>query len=232
MTGPGGRKRARPGEGARLRAEILAAAESILDTRGEAAVTVRGVAAAVGVTTPSVYLHFAGRVDLLHAVCLGVWDGLGARMRAAAAEVDDPFAALHRCCATYVSFGLEHPLRYRLVMEGPATEASGRVAADCFRHLAQAVAPCVASGALRGDVHTLTRSVCAGLHGAVALLVRRPPSAWPRDLDAYVASIASSVAFGAAALGRLPDPSGTPDHRALDALFTTPAPADEGPRAP
>ncbi|GBP99626.1 TetR family transcriptional regulator [Streptomyces spongiicola] len=222
MTGAGGRKRARPGEGARLRTELLAAAERILDADGEDAVTVRGVAAAVGVTTPSVYLHFASRLELLHAVCLGVWDELGRCMSDAASDVDDPFSALHRRCATYIAFGLEHPLRYSLVMNGRATEASRQVAADCFRYLAEAVEPCVAAGALRGDVAELTRAICAGLHGSVALLAQQPPETWPRDLDAYATNTASLVAFGAAALGRLPDTSATPDSGTLAGLFTTP----------
>ncbi|MDI9889308.1 TetR/AcrR family transcriptional regulator [Streptomyces sp. HNM0645] len=223
MTRVGGRKRARPGEGARLRTELLAAAERILNTEGEDAVTVRGVAAAVGVTTPSVYLHFASRLELLHAVCLGAWDDLGRRMSDSASDVDDPFSALHRRCVTYIAFGLEHPLRYRLVMDSRATEASRQVAADCFRYLAEAVEPCVTAGALRGDVAELTRGICAGLHGAVALLAQQPPATWPHDLDAYAASTASSVAFGAAALGRLPDPSATPDCGTLADLFTTPS---------
>ncbi|GFH34444.1 TetR/AcrR family transcriptional regulator [Streptomyces pacificus] len=223
MTRAGGRKRARPGEGARLRTELLAAAERILDAEGEDAVTVRGVAAAVGVTTPSVYLHFASRLELLHAVCLGVWDELGRCMSDAASDVDDPFSALHRRCVTYIAFGLEHPLRYRLVMNGRATEASRQVAADCFRYLAEAVEPCVAAGALRGDVGELTRALCAGLHGAVALLAPQPPEMWPHDLDTYAANTASLVVFGAAALGRLPDPSATPGSDTLAGLFTTPS---------
>ncbi|WP_161500852.1 helix-turn-helix domain-containing protein [Embleya scabrispora] len=76
------RARARPGDGALLRGEILAAATALLDEAGdESALTLRAVAARAGVTTPSVYLHFANKRELVDAVCLAVWEDLGRRMR-------------------------------------------------------------------------------------------------------------------------------------------------------
>jgi AcrR family transcriptional regulator len=213
-----GRKRARPGEGGRLRAELLEAAETVLDEQGEDAVTVRGIAALVGVSTPAVYLHFAGRQELLHAVCLRVWERLGDDMRAAGAGVEDPFTALYLRCAAYIAFGLAHPLRYRLVMNSPASAITRRIAADCFRHLADAVGPCVASGSLRGDADELTRGICAGLHGAVALLVQQPADTWPKDLTAYGRRAAAAVCLGSAALGRLPE-SAVPSTAVLADLF-------------
>ncbi|WP_449338924.1 TetR/AcrR family transcriptional regulator [Streptomyces chartreusis] len=74
------RRRAKRGDGGRLREELLEAAAALLDDAGEDAVTIRAVAQAVGVSTPSVYLHFDNRLELLHTVCLGVWDELGRRM--------------------------------------------------------------------------------------------------------------------------------------------------------
>ncbi|MEU2358913.1 TetR/AcrR family transcriptional regulator [Streptomyces misionensis] len=53
--------RARRGDGARLRQELLAAAGHLLDARGENAVTVRAVVGEVGCTAPSLYLHFFTR---------------------------------------------------------------------------------------------------------------------------------------------------------------------------
>lgn len=213
-----GRKRARPGEGDRLRAELLESAEGVLDEQGEDAVTVRGVAALVGVSTPAVYLHFASRQELLHAVCLRVWERLGDDMRAAVAGVDDPFAALYRRCTAYIVFGLAHPLRYRLVMNSPPSAITRRIAADCFRHLAESVNPCVTAGSLLGDADELTRGICAGLHGAVALLVQQPADTWPKDLGAYAARAAAAICLGTAALGRLPD-SADPSTAVLADLF-------------
>lgn len=113
------RRRAKRGEGARLREELLAAARQLLDERGESAVTVRAVAQRVGVSTPAVYLHFASRTELLHGVCRGVWDRLDAYMAEAAAAAEDPFEELRRRCAAYIRFGLDHPLHYGLVAAAP-----------------------------------------------------------------------------------------------------------------
>ncbi len=64
------RSRSRRGQGEQLRDEILAAAERILiETNDQAALSIRAIAAAVGVTPPSIYLHFADRNDLVFAVC-------------------------------------------------------------------------------------------------------------------------------------------------------------------
>jgi len=69
-TGVGRRRRAPRGQGRKLREEILAAAERLLrETGDQEAVSIRAVADAVGVTPPSIYLHFADKTDLIFAIC-------------------------------------------------------------------------------------------------------------------------------------------------------------------
>jgi len=64
------RTRARRGEGDLLRDEILTAAERLLvETGNEDSVSIRAIAEAVGVTPPSIYLHFPDKETLLFAVC-------------------------------------------------------------------------------------------------------------------------------------------------------------------
>ena len=64
------RSRSRRGEGEPLRDEILAAAERlIVETGNEDAVSIRAIADAVGVTPPSIYLHFPDKDPLILAVC-------------------------------------------------------------------------------------------------------------------------------------------------------------------
>jgi AcrR family transcriptional regulator len=196
------RGRAKRGEGGRLREELIEAAGTLLDDAGEDAVTIRAVAQAVGVSTPSVYLHFDNRLELLHTVCLGVWDELGRRMRSAAAESSDPLAELHQRSVAYISFGLDHPLRYRLVATGPATAATQQVADACFRFLRDTVHRCVDAGVLHGDVTALTRAICACLHGAVSLLILQPTSNWPDDIAQFADEVATLATQGAAAISR------------------------------
>ncbi|MGX1855407.1 TetR/AcrR family transcriptional regulator [Streptomyces sp. NPDC055299] len=199
------RSRAKRGEGGRLREELIEAAGTLLDDAGEDAVTIRAVAQAVGVSTPSVYLHFDNRLELLHTVCLGVWDELGRRMRSVGTETSDPFAELHQRSVAYIRFGLDHPLRYRLVATGPATAATQQVADACFRFLRDTVQRCVDAGVLHGDVTALTRAICACLHGAVSLLILQPASNWPDDIAQFADDVATLASQGAAVLSRAHD---------------------------
>ncbi|MGW6793163.1 TetR/AcrR family transcriptional regulator [Streptomyces chartreusis] len=194
------RTRARRGEGGRLYEELLDAAEDLLDSSGENAVTIRAVAQQVGVSNPAVYLHFPDRSALLHTVCLRVWDQLEAYMAAASATAADPVSELTSRCASYIRFGLDHPLRYRLVASGPATKATAHVADVCFRSLRETVQRCAGNGALNGDLTALTRAICACLHGAVSLLLLQPASAWPKDLDRYAHDVADIATRGAISL--------------------------------
>ena len=104
------------GAGERLRAELLAAADEILDRTGDpAAVTVRGVAAAVGVAPNAVYLHFADREALLDDVAIARLEACTAAIREAVADIDDPLEALYIGHETYCRLALERPGHYRLL---------------------------------------------------------------------------------------------------------------------
>src|SRR5687767_4094202 len=109
------------GTGEKLRAELLAAANAVLDDTGEpSSATVRGIAAAVGVAPKAVYLHFADRDELLAAILVDRFTAFGDRLRAAvAAAGDDALACLRAGHRAYIDFATEHPGHYRLLF-GPA----------------------------------------------------------------------------------------------------------------
>jgi AcrR family transcriptional regulator len=104
------RKRASRGSGELLREEIIAATKDLLaEAASSDAVSIRAVADAVGVTPPSIYLHFADKDALIDAVVADVFNELDTAMLAAGAATDKP---LDRLCAfglAYVTFALEHP---------------------------------------------------------------------------------------------------------------------------
>jgi AcrR family transcriptional regulator len=75
----------RRGLGDQLREEILDATIELLLQTGQAkAVSIRSVAQRVGVTSPSIYLHFAEKDALLDAVCARYFEKLDAEMQRAA----------------------------------------------------------------------------------------------------------------------------------------------------
>src|SRR3954468_942786 len=91
------RRRASRGSGEQLRAEIVAATKDLLAGGASAeSVSIRAVAEAVGVTPPSIYLHFADKDALIEAVVADVFAELDAALVGAAASVEEP---LDKLCA-------------------------------------------------------------------------------------------------------------------------------------
>jgi AcrR family transcriptional regulator len=184
------RTRARRGEGVRLRDEILEAAEKLLiETGDESAVSIRAVADAVGVTPPSIYLHFADKNELLFEVCEKHFDQFDRYLEAAAGETDDPLESLRRRGRAYVQFGLDHPEHYRILFmrrpgEGPADveeERTRRIAS--FDHLVQGVQRCIDAGVITtGDAVTAAVGMWVAVHGVTSLLISKPGFPWP-DLE-------------------------------------------------
>lgn len=207
------RTRARRGEGDRLRDELLAATEALLVEGGEAAITVRAVAARVGVSTPAVYLHFPDKQALLDAVCLATWTGLSAAMENAATGVDDPFEALRMRGLAYVDFGLTHREQYRVLLMRPHVDctdpecpvlAAGQRACD---ELTAAVKKCVAQGIFRvDDPRQTTLALWAAAHGVVSLVISGAiPAMAEMDLDALAAMTIEMAGLGGALRSRMPE---------------------------
>src|SRR5579862_9555600 len=104
------RSRSRRGQGDQLRDEILAAAERILiDTNDESALSIRAIASAVGVTPPSIYLHFADRNDLVFAVCERQAEQVDRVMEEAAEAGTDPWDRIRCRGHAYMRWGLDNP---------------------------------------------------------------------------------------------------------------------------
>ena len=102
------RRRAPRGSGDLLRDEILdAATELLLDTGHAKAVSIRSVAERVGVTPPSIYLHFQDKDALLDAVCARYFDKLDEEMQRVSAGQSS-----HRGGAARPGAGLR-PVRHR-----------------------------------------------------------------------------------------------------------------------
>jgi AcrR family transcriptional regulator len=198
------RVRARRGEGPLLREEILLAAEDLLAESGsEDALTLRAVAARAGVSTPSVYLHFADKEELVEAVCMRVWDELGRLFSENLGG--DPFLALGRCGRAYARFALDHPVQYRVLMMRPsAAPGVPPAAAACFHHMVNAVSACVETRVLEGDPEELALGLWSAVHGCVSLLIAQPSFPWPRDREALIDHIVRIAGFGTALYSRLP----------------------------
>lgn len=200
------RTRARRGEGERLRAEILTVTRDLLaETESEAAVSIRAVADRVGVTPPSIYLHFPDKDTLLEAVCMEVFTALDGAMEAAAADVDDPFEALRLRGIAYVRFALANPEQYRLVLMRRVQHADPDlgprsidelVEGPAFGHLLDSVQACQRAGTLdpADDALQVAITLWAAAHGIAGLLIAHPWLA--TDPDPLVERVIDSIGLG------------------------------------
>lgn len=184
---PAARTRARRGEGELLHEEILMAAERLLVETGSAeGVSIRAIADAVGVTPPSIYLHFPDKETLLFAVCDRQFARFDEALEAADATTTDPVEALERRGQAYVRFGLEHPEAYRIMfMERPTlvdrhVDAVQKAGTGAFGHLVAAVQRAIDAGGLRADLDPLKGAIFlwSGVHGITSLLISLGAFPW------------------------------------------------------
>ncbi len=180
-------------------------AERMLVEAGtEEVLTLRAVAERAGVTTPSVYRHFASKDDLLEAVCLRAWEGLDSRLREARERLTDPFIALGQCGRAYIRFALDHPVQYSVLMlrRGAGPDVSPASSA-CFAHMVDAVTACVSAGVLHGEARVVALALWSAVHGCASLMVTQPNLPWPPDLDGFVNTVVRTAGLGAAVSTRL-----------------------------
>jgi AcrR family transcriptional regulator len=210
------RRRARRGEGDLLRAEILGAARDLLaETGSETAVSIRGVADRVGVSPPSIYLHFPDKETLLEAVCVEVFTQLDAAMEEAARAAETPFAALRERGLAYVRFALANPEQYRLVLmrRGELDIGPGDIeelaAQGAFAHLLDSVRECQRIGVFVADEDPVQLALAcwAAAHGVAALMIAHP---WLVDeAETLMTRVIEGMGLGLAVRGRVDETSAT-----------------------
>ena len=169
----------------------MAAERLLLETGSEDQVSIRAVAAATGVTAPSIYRHFEDKTHLIFEVCARQFTLLDRALEAAVTDIIDPISALYASGRAYVRFGIEHPEHYRIMFMGPAYATPDQwedlLATGSFAHLVAAIQAGVDAGVLApaGERYTTALHVWASIHGLTSLLVARPTMPWP-DLDQFI----------------------------------------------
>jgi AcrR family transcriptional regulator len=190
-----------------LRGEVLQAAMDLLrETGSEESVSLRAVAAGVGVSVPSIYLHFADKQALMDAVCAEVFEQLHVAMKTASADAVNSWEALRAMGVAYVHFGLANPEHYRIVMmRGPSEmDPSDEIASGAFGLLLDGVVACIGLGILEGDPIQLGMQLWSAAHGITSLLIAKPRFPWP-PVEELVDSTICMAGNGLAAGSRLPD---------------------------
>jgi AcrR family transcriptional regulator len=165
-------------------------------------VSIRAVAKAVGVTPPSIYLHFADRNDLIFALVEEQFTHLDEAMQRAVEGVSDPLDRIARRGSAYVEFGLASPEHYRLLMMGrpdctPERFLDERLGTtSAFSHVVDDVRDAIDAGRLRFDDPIMVScGMWMMVHGIVSLLIAKPDFPWP-DRDALIGHVLSVYESG------------------------------------
>lgn len=161
---------------------LLDAAERLLATGGEDAVTVRGVADAAGTTTRAVYAVFGSKETLLAGLATRGY-ALLADLVSAVPETDDPAADLVNAGVRgFRAFALDRPHLFRLTFDQVsaamvAHPATGPAAIASYEALVRWIRAMRATGGFHdtpdAEVAFAFHSLCVGL--ASSELSRLPP---------------------------------------------------------
>ena len=186
------RARSRKGEGDKLREEILDAAEQLLMEKGSVeAVSMRAIASRVGVTPPSIYLHFDDKRELFFQACSRSFDELSEVVAGAVSDgtfVERITAVGH----AYVEFGLSRGEQYEAMFRNrppddlTEEEAAGLPGHRALTVTAELVRRGIEAGEIRGDLvpEAVAISLWAALHGLVLILLAKEDVPYPLLDDA------------------------------------------------
>ena len=196
--------RAKRGEGELLREEIVEAAIDLLASTGTAErITIRNIAEQVGVTSPSIYLHFASKNDVIFAACERLWQDFGQILAEARAGLDDPVERMRACGTAYLQFALDRPALYRvLFMSEPVDQpedfdVQALLENVGFLQLFDDVRELNEMGRLRvGDPLDVSLLLWSSVHGVASLILDHPKIPWPqpvRSLDLLFEALAEGL---------------------------------------
>jgi AcrR family transcriptional regulator len=194
------RRRAPRGSGDLLRDEILDAATGLLLEIGHAkAVSVRSVAERVGVTPPSIYLHFQDKDALLDAVCARYFEKLDDEMQRVSAVAPSTVEVLRAQGLAYVRFAVENPELYRIATMGEwksNSSVDAALASSAFAHMCATVEVLMAEGVFpRGEATGIALELWSAAHGAASLLIAKPHLPFG-DADAFTDRVLRAVFSG------------------------------------
>jgi AcrR family transcriptional regulator len=184
--------RKRRGEGGVRREEIIAAAKAILLAEGYEGLSIRKVAAKIGISSTAIYLYFREKDELLDTICHEVFAALTPAMDALLQSPDPPLDRLRRGLAGYLHFCLSHPDEYRVVFltrrPNPGwdhlsplryVDRWGHPRTNTFMYLVEGLRQAMETGVIRsGDPITMAETVFAMQHGLLALLILAPEQHW------------------------------------------------------
>ena len=172
-----------------FRERLCAAAERLFAEKGPDAVTMRQLAAELGVSPMTPYRYFQDKDDILAAVRANAFNRFAESLETARASGRDARTRGQSTGEAYVTFALEHPHSYKLMFDlnqpniekYPQLIAAGqRARATMTDHVQDSIK----AGLFAGDPEKIGMMLWAAVHGVVVLQLAGmlPPG---KALDIY-----------------------------------------------
>jgi AcrR family transcriptional regulator len=165
-----------------LRRIILDAAREIFVGLGYESFSMRKLAAKIGYSPGSIYLHFKNKEELFQCLVDESFDRLLETLGNLqnSRQHDDPVEELRKGMAAYVDFGLRNPDDYRFAfMLTPPVEKRPYQVHPAFDVLRKMVRRCVEEDRFQPvDIETTSQVLWASIHGITSLLIQRPAFPW------------------------------------------------------
>lgn len=183
-----------------MRREILDAATDLLLETGHArAVSIRSVAQRVGVTPPSIYLHYEDKEALLDAVCARYLARLDQAMEEVAIGQPCAVDVLRAQGLAYVRFAVQTPELYRLATMGEWRRGSSvdmALESSAFKHMCASARTLMDEGVYRSDdPTTIALELWTAAHGVAAIVIAKPHLPFG-DVDAFADRVLGAVLCG------------------------------------
>ncbi len=157
-----------------FRERLCAAAETLFDQHGPDGVTMRQLAAALGVSPMTPYRYFKDKEAILAAVRAGGFNRFATALEAAYDSETEALARTRAVGDAYVDFALGEPAAYRLMFdlmqphEGDypeLMEAETRARRTLTRH----VQGLIEAGLIKGEARIIAHMFWSALHGSIVL---------------------------------------------------------------
>ncbi|BAX93192.1 TetR/AcrR family transcriptional regulator [Mycobacterium shigaense] len=178
------RQRNPRGQGGLLRDEILSAAIHVIDqAQNEVEVSLRSIARAAGISTMSVYSHFADRDAVLAAVAELSWQQVCQDIVEQAHAGETPRSRLLLGCRAYVAFAQRFPLRYSLMTQVDEAPPAARQALAVMTRGLLAIGDTEATGSADGVSDKTAAALSVALHGVAMLHRTDTPHLWLHDFS-------------------------------------------------
>lgn len=178
-----------------FRREILDAARELFLSEGYEKFSMRRLAEKIGYSTPTIYLYFKDKDDLLFAICEEFAEHFITHLNHIRSHSNDPLDTLRQALLYRIDFGLNNPDQYRVFflakpnVYGSQEEFIQResMARDSYFVFREIVQECIETGKFRNlGAEVITQVLAAATHGLIAVNIFNKNFPWAdRNLLAH-----------------------------------------------